>query len=180
MEAIQVLSLEQAPEKSKHSLESIKKKFGKIPNIFAIMAYSPSTLEAFLSFKETLSKGELTSNEQEAIALAVAQQNKCDYCLAAHSAVSKSLGISQEEILRNRKGDSTDSRVEALLDLTRNIVATNGNPSEGNIDAFISAGYSKGVLLEVIGFVGLNLFTNYVNHIAKTPIDFPKVEALSI
>ncbi|MBU0468272.1 MAG: carboxymuconolactone decarboxylase family protein [Candidatus Omnitrophica bacterium] len=180
MADIQVLSIEQAPEKSKPLFEAIKGKFGKIPNIFALMAYSPATLEAFLSYKELLSKGELSSQEQEAVSLVVAQQNKCDYCLAAHSAIAKTLGISDEEILRNRKCDSSDQKIKALLALSRNIVATNGFPSDGNIDAFIEAGYSKSALVELVGFVALNIFTNYLNHVVKTPIDFPEAQALDL
>ena len=180
MEEIKVLSIDEAPEKSKKLLETIKEGFGKIPNVFAVMAHSPETLEACLSYKEILSRGELTPKEQEAVSLAIAQQNECGYCLAAHTTVAGMAGVSQEEILRNRKGDSTDSKIEALLNLTKNILATNGNPSGGNIDAFISAVYSKAALFELIGFVSLNIFTNYVNHIAKTPIDFQEVQALDL
>ncbi len=158
--------------------DEIKKKAGRVPNIYAAMAHSPAALKSFLSYKEALSGGELTAQEGEAIALVVGQANDCDYCLAAHTAIARMAGIDADEALQLRQGVSPDAKRSALVQLAREIVVSKGRPKKEVIQAFHAAGYGEAALVEVISHVAANIFTNYFNHISEVAVDFPAAPAL--
>ena len=144
-----------------------------IPNIYATLANSPAALKANLALGDTLKAGSLSMKEVETVALSVSQINNCAYCLAAHTAVGKMAGFTEEETIAIRTGEITDTKIKALSDLTKEITNSKGYPTEATLNAFYNAGYSKATLIEVIGLVALNTFNNYFNHIAETPVDFP-------
>jgi uncharacterized peroxidase-related enzyme len=179
MPKIKPVSLGSADPDQKKILEGIKSKMGKVPNIYATVAHSPAALTALLENGKNLNKGVLSPKEVEAIALVVGQANGCDYCVAAHTAISKMQGIAVEETLDFRQGQSKDAKLNALLKLAVEIVKTCGRPSSAVIDGFRKVGYSDAALVEVIAWVTHNIFTNYFNHIAETASDFPKAPALN-
>jgi uncharacterized peroxidase-related enzyme len=174
MSVITPIKMETANEDEKKILEGIQAKLGKIPNIYATMAHSPSTLQSMLAYGVGLKKGVLTPKEIEAIALAVAANNACEYCVAAHTAIGKMAGLTDAETMEARQGISQDPKRDALLELAVEISQTRGRPIRKVVDAFKAAGYSDAALIEVIAWVTYNLFTNYFNHIAGTEVDFPK------
>jgi len=153
--------------------DGMKQKLGMIPNIYATLANSPAALKANLALGDTLKAGSLSMKEVETVALSVSQINNCAYCLAAHTAVGKMAGFTEEETIAIRTGEITDTKIKALSDLTKEITNSKGYPTEATLNAFYNAGYSKATLIEVIGLVALNTFNNYFNHIAETPVDFP-------
>ena len=173
MPVIKPVTMETANEDQKKALEGIQAKMGKIPNIYATMAHSPSTLHAVLAYGVNLKKGVLTPREIEAIALAVGENNRCDYCVAAHTVIGKMSGLTDEETLEARQGISHDAKMDALLELAVEISEKKGRPLPRVVDAFKAAGYSDAALIEVIAWVAYNAFTNYFNHIAGTEVDFP-------
>jgi len=178
MKNLEVLSKEQASETSKEIFESLEKKIGMVPNVYAAIGNSGPALKATLSIGETVGKGEFSGKEVEAIALAVAQANACDYCLAAHTAVGKSYGFSEEETVAIRNGEIKDEKLKALTELAKAITESKGYPEQELLDDFFSVGYNKAALAELIVLIGLNTITNYTNHIAGTAIDFPAAPAL--
>ena len=139
------------------------------------MANQPAVLEAFLGLGAALSKGSFDSKTREAIALTVAGANTCDYCASAHSAISKSLKVDQSEIDSRLKGRSADPKLAALLTFAKTIVDKQGLVSNDEIGAVRAAGYNDGAIAEVTAHVAANVFTNYINHVAQTDIDFPVV-----
>ena len=161
---------------AKEILNGLKKKNGKVHNIYASMANSPAALKALLSFKQALSGGVLSDKEAEVISLVCAEVNQCGYCLAAHTAIAKMAGISAEEAKEFRNGNSQDVKTDALAKLVQEIVITQGRPCEEKLKTFYGAGYDDAALTEVIANVALNIYTNYFNHIADPEIDFPKVD----
>jgi uncharacterized peroxidase-related enzyme len=174
MPFIEPLKLETANEDQKKVLDGILAKMGKLPNIYATMAHSPSTLQAMLAYGVGLKKGVLTPKEIEAIALAVGQNNNCDYCVSAHTVIGKMSGLTEQETIEARQGISSDPKMDALLELAVEVSQKRGRPLRKVVDAFKAAGYSDGALIEVIAWVAYNSFTNYFNHIAETEVDFPK------
>lgn len=178
MSNLDILAYEQAPPSSQEILDSLRKKIGKVPNIFWAVAHSPVALKGFLTYKEILGKGEFSAKEVEAIDLAVSQVNGCDYCLAAHTAIAKAKGFSEEDTLDLRKANIADPKLKALTFLAKEIVETKGRPGQEAIDGFYAAGYSKGALVELIANISKNIFTNYFNHIAETEMDFPPAKPL--
>lgn len=178
MKSLNVLTSEQAPPKAQELFEVMKRKYGRVPNLYAVTANSPIALKAVLDYGDTLATGEFTAKEQESIALVVAQVNGCQYCLAAHTAVGKMLGFSEEETLSIRSGSSDDPRLGALVALAGEIVFSKGWPAQELVDNFFAAGYNKAALVELIGLVSLNVFKNYLNHVADSPLDFPEARQL--
>jgi uncharacterized peroxidase-related enzyme len=171
-------SIEASPTKAQPSLQAVKKQLGVVPNLFRLVGNSPAALEGYLGLNGALAKGELEAPTRERIALAVAEINGCDYCLAAHSYLGKNLAkLSDAEIAANRNGGSTDPKADAAIRFAAGLVRARGHISDADIQAVKQAGYSDAQLIEIVLHVALNTLTNYVNEVAKTEIDFPAVSA---
>ena len=117
---------EDAVGRAKELLDGVQATLGMIPNLMRTMANAPAVLEAYLDFKGALAMGSLPATLREQIALTVAEANDCDYCLAAHSAVGKVVGLSVQDILDSRQGTSPVSRVEAALQFAQTLVCQRG------------------------------------------------------
>lgn len=157
-------------------LEAVEKKLGMIPNLFAVMAHSPDTLQSYLGLSENLEKGQLSAIQRESIALAVAQVNSCHYCLSAHTAISKMHGMSPDSINLARKSEASNVTDSAILKFATKVTQQRGHVAQEDVNNLLELGVSNQVILEVIAHVALNTLTNYVNNVAKTEIDFPVVE----
>lgn len=179
MKNLETLTPDQAPALSQEIFGAIKKNIGMLPNLYATIGNSGHALKATLAIGETLASGEFTDKEREVIALAVAQANDCDYCLAAHTAIGQSLGFTLEDTVAIRSGEAADDKLRTLATLSASITETRGFPGQEKIDAFFDAGYSQAALAELIVLVGLNTITNYTNHIAGTTVDFPAAPELA-
>ncbi len=175
MKNLEILKKEQVAPETQEIFDNLKKAAGMVPNVYAVAANSHSGLKALLGLGETLKKGNFSGKEEEAIALAVGQTNQCGYCVSVHTALAKMRGFSESEALDIRNGQIEDVKLKALTDLAREITTSRGLPSQETTERFFDAGYSKGALVDLIGFVTLNTFTNYLNRIADTEIDFPVV-----
>jgi uncharacterized peroxidase-related enzyme len=175
---IPLLEKKAASAESVALLEQIEKGLGKIPNIFKAMAHSPTALGAYLALSGGIGKSSLTPRMAESIALAVAQANECGYCLSAHTLIGRMNGLSDEEMTAARTGQPADAKERAAVALAREIVQTRGHVGEAARQAARAAGLSDGQQLDVLVAVVLNVFTNYFNRYADTPIDFPKAPNL--
>lgn len=178
MKNLETLSPDQAPALSQELFSAIKNKIGVLPNLYATIGNSGPALKATLAIGDILGSGEFTDTEREVIALAVAQTNDCDYCLAAHTAIGQSLGLSQDETVNIRAGQASDEKQRVLASLASAITSTRGYPGQDKIDSFFEAGYTQAALAELIVLVALNTITNYTNHIAGTTVDFPAAPEL--
>ncbi|WP_420318618.1 carboxymuconolactone decarboxylase family protein [Ekhidna sp.] len=173
MKNLEVLSYEEANHESKGIFDDLKEKIGNVPNVYATIGNSSKALKGILDLNNTLSKGEFSGKEIETIALAVAQANECNYCLAAHTAVGKMQGLTEDQTIEIRTGDIADEKLKALSALAKKITVARGNPDQEFINNFFSVGYNKAALAELIGLIAVNTITNYTNHISDTDIDFP-------
>jgi uncharacterized peroxidase-related enzyme len=177
MSHIQPIERSQADASIGGTLDAIKSKLGKVPNLFLTMAQAPVALNAYVQLADVAGHGKLNAKQREQIALAVGDANGCDYCLAAHSAIGKMVGLNPAQIAAARNAHSESARDAALLKLARSIVDNRGNVPTAELDAFKAAGFSDGDILEVLVNVVLNIYTNYTNHIARTVVDFPAAES---
>ncbi|EAQ80631.1 carboxymuconolactone decarboxylase family protein [Blastopirellula marina] len=178
MSRLTAIAPENAEGKSKELLETVGRKLGMVPNMMRTMANSPAVLEGYLSLSGALGHGKLSAKVREQIALAVAQANECDYCLAAHSAVGKMVGLTSEQIVDSRNGGSIDPGTDSLIRFARQIVETRGRVSDADVQAVRDAGFDEGAIAEVIAAVALDIFTNYFNIVADTEVDFPRAASL--
>ena len=179
MSRIHQINPQAATGKAKELLDAVQGKLGLVPNMTRAMANSPAVLDGYLSLSGALSKGALSAKSREQIALAVAQANECEYCLAAHSAIGKMVGLSVDQILDSRRGASVDPKTDAIIQFARQVVDQRGLVSDANIAQVRAAGLDDGAIAEIVANVALNIFTNYFNHVAETEIDFPRAEALA-
>ena len=175
MQRIAAIDPSQANGKGKQLLDAVHAKLGITPNLMKTLATSPAALEAYLNFSSALSTGVLDAKFREQIALVVAQTNSCEYCLSAHSAIGKMVGLKPEEIESSRESRSADAKRDAGLKFAQTIVVQRGEVSDSAIENVRRAGYSDGEITEIVSNVPLNIFTNYFNHVAQTEVDFPRV-----
>jgi uncharacterized peroxidase-related enzyme len=156
-------------------LDGVHKGLGVTPNMFRVAAHSPPVLEALTSMFGATSKGHLDAKTREAIALTVSEIDACDYCLSAHSLLGKGAGLTEGDLDQARDGKAADTRLAAALAFTRTITEKRGRVSDADVAAVRRAGLSDAEILDVVANVALTTFTNYLNEVAKTEIDFPVV-----
>ncbi|HEY4308795.1 MAG TPA: carboxymuconolactone decarboxylase family protein [Pirellulales bacterium] len=169
---LQPLTLQTAPEASKPVLEDIQKRFGFIPNLMATFANSPAVLKGYLALEAEYQKT-FTPVERQAILLTASVENSCGYCTAAHSTILKGvLKVPADVVAAIRAGRSTGNlKHDALIALTREVVRERGHVSQETIGKFLGAGYRQEQVIEVLLGVALKTISNYLDHIAPTPVD---------
>ena len=177
MPRLKAIETTQAEPKAKSLLEGVEKKMGMSPNLMRTMANSPAVLEAYLGFRNALGAGVLSPKLREQIALTVSELNGCHYCLSAHTALGKMVGLGDEEVADSRRGVSPDRKTEAVLQFARKVVSERGWVSDDDVASLRAAGTSDAEIAEVVAHVAVNIFSNYFNHVADTEVDFPDVEA---
>src|SRR5438445_10797130 len=135
-------SIEAAPTASRLLLEGVKKQLGVVPNMFRLISNSPAALEGYLGLSAALSKGGLPAQTRERIALAVAEENGCSYCLSAHTYLGKNLAkLEDAEMAANREGGSSDAKANAAVRFAAQIVLARGHVTDADVQAVKLAGY---------------------------------------
>ncbi|HMD44240.1 MAG TPA: carboxymuconolactone decarboxylase family protein [Candidatus Acidoferrum sp.] len=175
MSRLPAIQTELANGKAKQLLEGIQRKLKITPNMTRVMANSAAVLEGYLGFSGALAGGSLPAKLHEEIALEVGEQNACEYCLSAHTAIGKMTGLTNSEIEAARDARSSVPKHAAALEFARQVVAKKGRVSDADFEAVREAGFSDGEIAEIIAHVALNVFTNYFNTAAEVEVDFPKV-----
>ena len=149
-------------------------------NIFKGMANSAAGLKAYLGLADAQSAGSLTNAQQEAVALAISEPNRCDYCLGAHTMLGTKAGLTEEQTIALRAGDPTgDSKLDAIAALARSIHEHRGFVPTEDLDAFRDAGFGDQQIVEVIVAYAHITYTNYFNHINETSLDVPAAPQLA-
>jgi len=161
---------------AKQLFDGVQAKLGVVPNLFRVLGNAPTALAGYLDFGAALGNGGFDAKLREQIALTVAESNQCGYCLSAHTFVGRRVGLNEQEIADARQAKAEGERVDAILKLARSIVVRRGEISEAELDQVRAAGLSEGDVIETVANVALNIFSNYVNHIAGTAVDFPEVK----
>jgi uncharacterized peroxidase-related enzyme len=178
MSRLPIPTVDTAPEASKPLLAAVKQQLGVVPNLMKLVGHSPAALEGYLSLNGALAKGKLDAKLRERIALGVAEFNGCDYCLSAHSYLGANFAkLNQHELDAARDFHSEDARADAALRFARRVTESRGRVSDADLAALRAAGFDEAGTIEIVVNVALNVLTNYVNNVAQTDIDFPKVTA---
>ena len=98
--------------------------------------------------------------------------------LSAHSYLGLNLAkISAEEIALNRKGASNDAKANAAVRFAARVARERGHVDEADIAQVRLAGFTDAQIVEIVALVAENSFTNFLNEVAKTEIDFPVMRA---
>jgi len=176
MPRIDPVLLDQADASTAATLMEVKARLGTLPNLFTTLARAPAALDGYLNLSGALGKGRLTARQREMIAIAVAQENECEYCLSAHTAIGRRVGLSARDIYQARRGDATDPADEATTRFALAVARSRASVSDADLAAARKAGLDDGLIIEIIANVALNVLTNYVNRVAGTEVDFPVVK----
>lgn len=156
-------------------LDGVHAAFGATPAMFRAVAHSPAALKSMWGSFGALGGGVIAPKLAEQIAVAVADRNACEYCLAAHTALGRKAGASAEEMRAAQAGESADAKTQAALRFALKLVEERGRIGDAELLALRSAGFSDEEAVEIVAHVALNLFTNYVNLAFAVPVDFPGV-----
>ena len=179
MSRINSIENDRANAEQKALLDAIQAQLGMVPNFLRVFANSPAALRAFLGLHGIAGEGELDARTRERIALALAQQNACQYCLSAHTAIGRKAGLDSAEIEANRAGSSGDARAAAAVAFARALAEHSGEVTSAEISAVREAGYSDAQIVEIITHVGMNILTNILGKASRVEIDFPKIDLQS-
>ncbi|MFT5540309.1 MAG: putative peroxidase-related enzyme [Alphaproteobacteria bacterium] len=176
MSRIEVIDPQTATGEAKELLDNVQTALGGVPNFIRVLANSPAALNSFLGLHSITDAGELDAKTGERIALTVAEQNGCQYCVSAHTAIGRKAGLDNDEILANRQGTSSEAKAAAALAFVQALVVNAGQVTKSEFDAVRAAGHSHGDIVEIISHVALNIFTNLLAKETQVEIDFPVVE----
>ncbi|HEX6005074.1 MAG TPA: carboxymuconolactone decarboxylase family protein [Burkholderiales bacterium] len=173
MSRLNIVNPEVATGNARASLAAVHGALGVVPNLFRIAANSPAALEGLWHLNGALTKGRFDAKLRESIALAVAEANRCAYCLSAHQALGHGAGLSEAEVDAAREAKASDPRTRAVLELARRIVEARGDIGAPALQNAKAAGLDDADIVEAVANVAVNVFTNYLNLVADTEIDFP-------
>ncbi len=171
-------TIEAAPPAAQPLVQAVKKQLGVVPNLFRLVATSPAALEGYLGMSGALARGALPAATRERIALAIAEINGCNYCLSAHTYLGRNVAkLDAAELAMNRAGRSNDLQADAAVRFAVQVTEHRGHVDDADLQAVRAAGYSDAQIIEIVQHIALNTWTNYLNEVAKTDIDFPAVGA---
>ncbi|MSO69898.1 MAG: carboxymuconolactone decarboxylase family protein [Alphaproteobacteria bacterium] len=178
MSRITAIDPKTATGEARQLLDAVQAQLGVTPNFIRILANAPKALEGFLGLYGATARFSLDKAAQERIALAVAEDNACQYCVSAHTAIGGQAGLSKAEMLLNRRGSAGDARNAATVALARAFNTNRGDLTNQEFDAARGAGLSSAEIVEIIALVALNIFTNLIGKATRVEFDFPQIELL--
>ncbi|NQY80783.1 MAG: carboxymuconolactone decarboxylase family protein [Candidatus Caenarcaniphilales bacterium] len=168
-------TIESAPERSKKAMEWYQRNFQMIPNLTKLMSASPALLNSYWETQlNILEQGSLSAEEVNIVETVIAHENKCQYCVAGHTAFSKNpIFKNKEEDIEAIRNDKafTDEKLNSLRDFSLAVLKHKGRVSDEEFEAFIKAGYTRAQALDIVTCIAAKVMSNFANQIALTPID---------
>jgi uncharacterized peroxidase-related enzyme len=178
MSRINAIDPNSATGDARRLLDAVQAQLGATPNFIRVLANAPKALEGFLGLYGAAAGFSLDKAAQERIALVVAEGNGCEYCVSAHTALGRHAGLSNAEMLLNRRGTAGDARNAAAVALARALNENLGDITAQELDAARNVGLTDAEVVEIIALVALNVFTNLIGKATRVEIDFPPVALL--
>ena len=172
MTTLKVHNIETAPDGSKALLENSQKDYGMIPGLHGVLAGAPKVLEAYQTLHELFTETSFNDEELTVVWQTINVEHACHYCVPAHTGIAKMMKVDDKitEALRNET-PLENSKLEALRSTTLTIVRNRGHVTQEDLNTFYAAGYDEQHVLEIILGLSQKTISNYVNHIANTPVD---------
>jgi AhpD family alkylhydroperoxidase len=173
-----ILRKEEVSGKNRQLFEQMEHSFGKVPNLYNVLAYSANALEAYLKLEG--SPTSLNSKEMEAVNLVVSEVNACIYCISAHTMMARNTGISEEQSMLIRAGSAPfDVKLDALVKLAKAITEQRGHIDAVLLQNFFDAGYTRGNLVDLLMLIGDRTISNLLHAVTKVSVDFPLAKKLA-
>ncbi|QDU30783.1 hypothetical protein ETAA8_59320 [Anatilimnocola aggregata] len=165
-----------ATGRTKELLDTVQQAFGMIPNTARVMANSPAVLDSFLAFSTAMGGAGIGTKLHNQLKLTTSETNSCSYCTSILSAVAPSAGLTADDILAGRTGNSEDRRTKAALAFASDVLESRGKVSNQQLTAVRDHGFGDSEIVEIVASVVLGCFTNFLNNVADTDLDIPKAE----
>lgn len=164
--------LDTAPEGSKSLLENSQKAFGRLPGLHKVLAESPQAFEGYQLLHKLFTETDFDADELTVVWQSINVEHACHYCVPAHTGIAKMMKVSDDitEALRNET-PLQSAKLEALRTFTVQMVRARGNVTDAQMQTFFDAGYSHRAVLDVILGLAQKTMSNYINHVAQTPVD---------
>lgn len=176
MQRLNSIDPEVATGRTKELLDNVQQAFGMVPNTARVMANSPAVLESFLVFSTAMGGAKIDKKLHNQLKLTTSETNSCSYCTSILSAVAPSAGLTTDDILAGRTGQSEDRHTKAALEFANDVLESRGKVSEKQLAAVRDAGFGDTEIVEIVASVALGCFTNFLNNVADTDLDIPKAE----
>jgi AhpD family alkylhydroperoxidase len=174
MQTYRIHTIETAPDKSRQALAGLQQNLGRIPNLAATMAASPTLLNSFVGVFGQLHGGTFTGAERQVLLLTNAVANSCPWAVAFHSTLALKEGVAADDVgaIRDRRLPGA-ARLAALSALTRTLIEKRGHLDEADLGAFAKAGFAPDQVLEVIAGLAVSTMANYAGNITRPALEDP-------
>ena len=179
MQRLNSVNPEAAEGRTKELLNTAHRIFGVVPNAAQVMANSPAVLESWLAFSQAMGKASIGEKLQNQIFLSTSESNSSDYCKSILCAVAPNLGLTADDILAGRTGNSEDRRINVALKFAEAVLESGGKVSDQQLDAVRQAGFNDAEIVEVVASVVLGCLANFLNNVADTDLDFARAEPVA-
>lgn len=177
MKTLTVPTRNEVSENNQAIFDNLNQKLGFVPNLYAYYGKNETALADYLAFQNR--KTTLKAKEKEVVNLVTSEVNGCKYCQAAHTAIGKMNGFTDDQILEIRGGSAGfDQKLDALVKFAKAVVEGKGRVEESAKDLFFAAGYTEASLIDVVIAVGDKIISNYIHNLAGFEVDFPSVPEL--
>lgn len=159
-----------APEAVRPLLRASERQFGFLPSPVARAAESPSLLKHMLASFAAFEHSSLAAVEREVVAMTVAFETGCHYCMAMHSALLSSEHPELVEALREGTA-LPEARLQALADFVRAAIQHHAHIPEPTWQAFRQAGFSNQQALDAMLGTAAYVLSTYTNILTEAPLD---------
>jgi alkylhydroperoxidase family enzyme len=156
----------------REALAGIEKRYGKVPNVIGGMAESPAAVNGYIGLIDAMRQTTFTPTELHVVWFTINLAHCCHYCMSAHTPWAMEHGVPQDVIDTARGGGSySNVRLEALRAFTLAMVRERGWVDKLSITAFLSAGFTRENIFEIVAAIAYKVMTNYTNHIVEPELD---------
>lgn len=167
------LTAESAPPAARAILAASARQFGFLPSPVARAAHAPVALKHLLAGFAAFDATSLALLEREVVAMTVAFEVECHYCMAMHSAMLAGDPDGAALLPALREGRPLPARLEALRAYVRAVVRHRGSVPAREAAALGAAGFDDAQALEIVLGVGVYLLSTMLNKVTSAPLDAP-------
>jgi uncharacterized peroxidase-related enzyme len=168
----QIHNRENSNTEIKDVLDKVEKHYRFVPNALAAMAESPNSVLAYLALDDLANTNSLTNEQRHIAFLTISREYNCSYCVAAHSAFAQMGEVDGQIVQCLRENEPLDDpKLNALQQMVSSMIKSGCNVSDDEIRGFLSHGYSRRSILDIITMISNKLIAIFANRIMGTDLD---------